>query len=488
MAMGINTNVMSLNAQRQLAQSNNSVAQAMQRLSSGLRINSAKDDAAGLGIVNRMTTQVRGLNQAVRNANDGISLAQTAEGAMQESTNILQRMRELAVQSANDSNSPADRSNLQKEVSQLQQELNRIANTTTFNGTKILDGSFASKLFQVGANANETISVSIGSIKATDMGAYQVASKTNIGTLTAAGAIGANGVAGQTLTVNGKASSNVAVTGGDSAYNIAKNVNAASGTTGVSATARTSVTLAGVSAAGVVTFNLSSTSGTGSTVGSAQAISANVTATDLTNLAADINGKSGSTGIAATLSADKQSITLVSEQGYNINIADMANTSAVVGDTMTVGGTTVTEGTNDSIVASGTVTFNSPTSFSVTSNDATNTVLTATSATALLSSVGAVDISTQSGSNSALSVLDQALSFLGDSRADLGAVQNRLESTISNLSNISENVAAARSRVQDADFAAETAALTRAQILQQAGVAMLAQANAAPQSVLSLLQ
>jgi flagellin len=155
---------------------------------------------------------------------------------------------------------------------------------------------------------------------------------------------------------------------------------------------------------------------------------------------------------------------------------------------MTVGGTTVTEGTNDSIVASGTVTFNSPTSFSVTSNDATNTVLTATSATALLSSVGAVDISTQSGSNSALSVLDQALSFLGDSRADLGAVQNRLESTISNLSNISENVAAARSRVQDADFAAETAALTRAQILQQAGVAMLAQANAAPQSVLSLLQ
>jgi flagellin len=320
------------------------------------------------------------------------------------------------------------------------------------------------------------------------MGAYQVASKTNIGTLTAAGAVGANGVAGQTLTVNGKASSNVAVTGGDSAYNIAKNVNAASGTTGVSATARTSVTLAGVSAAGVVTFNLSSTSGTGSTVGSAQAISANVTATDLTNLAADINGKSGSTGIAATLSADKQSITLVSEQGYNINIADMANTSAVVGDTMTVGGTTVTEGTNDSIVASGTVTFNSPTSFSVTSNDATNTVLTATSATALLSSVGAVDISTQSGSNSALSVLDQALSFLGDSRADLGAVQNRLESTISNLSNISENVAAARSRVQDADFAAETAALTRAQILQQAGVAMLAQANAAPQSVLSLLQ
>jgi flagellin len=487
--MVINTNVMSLNAQRQLNGSNNSVAQAMQRLSSGLRINSAKDDAAGLGIVNRMTTQVRGLNQAVRNANDGISLAQTAEGAMQESTSILQRMRELAVQSANDSNSAADRSNLQKEVSQLQQELNRIANTTTFNGTKILDGSFAAKLFQVGANANETISVSIGSIKATDMGAYQVSSNTNVGAALAGAAdiSGGNGVAGQTLTVNGKASSNVTVTAGDSAYNIAANVNAATGTTGVSATARTTVTLASVSAAGVVGFTLSATSGTGTTVGSAQAISANVTATDLTNLAADINGKSGSTGITATLSSDKASITLVSEQGYNVNILDMANSTGG-NQTMTVGGALITEGgATDSIVVGGKLSFNSPTSFSVTTSAGT-TVLGAASVTASLSAVGAVDISTQSGSNSALSVLDQALSFLGDSRADLGAVQNRLESTISNLSNISENVSAARSRVQDADFAAETASLTRAQILQQAGVAMLAQANAAPQSVLSLLQ
>ena len=495
MAMVINSNIMSLNSQRNLMKTQNSLATSMERLSSGLRINSAKDDAAGLGITDRMTSQIRGLNQAIRNANDGISLAQTAEGAMQTSTDILQRMRELAVQSANDSNSASDRANLQKEVSQLQQELNRIADTTTFNGKKILDGTFTSQKFQVGSNANETISVSIGSTSAQTMGNQAVTSNTNVGKLTAAVDVsGNNGVAVQNLTIDGKASSGaLAVNAGDAASDIASTINGAEGKTGVSATASTSVALGSVANAGTVSFTLSATNA-GGTVGSAVAISAAVTTTDLTALATKINDVQGTTGITATLSSDKQSITLENAAGDNINILDAKDTGTAAGATVfAVGGTDITNtdgstGTaTDSIIVGGQVSLSSNTGF-VANTDTGTTVLSAASVSSSLNKVSDVDISTQSGSNDALAVIDQALSFISDSRADLGAIQNRFNSTISNLSNISENVSAARSRVQDADFAAETANMTRTQILQQAGVAMLSQANAQPQMVLSLLK
>ena len=488
MAMVINTNITSLNAQRNLSKSNNMLATSMQRLSTGLRINSAKDDAAGLAISERMTAQVRGLNQAIRNANDGISLAQTAEGAMQESTNILQRMRELAVQSANDTNSNSDRVNLQKEVAQLQQELNRIANNTTFNGKNILDGSFTSGKFQVGANANQTIEVSIGNMAATAMGSQSANSKTHVGTaLTAAAdASAGNGVAAGTLTVNGTSSVDVTVNAGDAASDIASAVNAATGSTGVSATARTEVALGSLSAAGTVSFKLSTSNASG-TVGSEQTISVAVgDVNDLTDLAAAINQVSGSTGVTATLSDDKASITLTNEAGDDINIVDFTHSTS--GATMAVGGVALTDGGDDSIVVGGQVSFESPNSYVIEDATTGTTVMGAASTSSSLSSVADISIATQEGANAALAVIDQALQYVTDTRADLGAVQNRFQSTIANLGATAENLTAARSRIQDTDFAAETANMTRAQILQQAGVAMVSQANALPQTVLSLLR
>ncbi|MCU7827759.1 MAG: flagellin [Candidatus Thiodiazotropha sp. (ex Myrtea sp. 'scaly one' KF741663)] len=488
MAMVINTNVMSMTTQRSLTNTQSSLSTSMERLSTGLRINSAKDDAAGLGITDRMTSQVRGLNQAIRNAGDAISLSQTAEGSMQEATNILQRMRELSIQSANDSNSSADRANLQKEVSQLQQELNRIADTSTFNGKKILDGSFSAQKFHVGANANETISVTVTSIRATSLGNQAISANTHVGgALTAvADAAGGNNVAAQNLTVNGTASSGaLAVSLDDAASDIATLINGASGTTGVTATASNSVVVDGLAVAGTVGFTLSSSNAAG-TVGSAIAVSAAITTTDYSALADAINAVSASTGVSAVLAADSASITLENSTGHDINVVDLAHSTAT--ETLDVGGTTLTEGgAADSIVVGGTLSFSSSKSF-VVATDTGTTVMGAASTSSALSSVADVDIGTQSGSNNALDVLDQALRSISDARADLGAIQNRLESTIANLSSISENVSAARSRVQDADFAAETSNLTRTQILQQAGVAMLSQANAQPQLVLSLLQ
>ncbi len=486
MAQVINTNVSSLTAQRNLNKSQGSLATAMQRLSSGLRINSAKDDAAGLAISERMTSQVRGLNQAIRNANDGISVAQTAEGALAESSNILQRMRELAVQSANDSNSASDRNNLQKEVAQLQQELNRIASTTTFNGKNVLDGTFTAAKFHVGADANQTIDISIGNAAATAMGNQAAASKSHVGSALAAAAdiSGGNGVTNSDLTINGTTSVTVTPVAGAAASEVAALVNGTTGETGVSATARTEVVLDSLGEAGTVSFTLSSTDSSG-TVGSSLAVSVAVgDINDLTDLASAINGGTGSTGITATLTSDKKGITLTNEAGDNINILDFNNTATT--KTVDVGGVALTGGSGtDSIVVGGEVSFESPNSYQIT--DAGN-VMSSSSVGSSLSSVADVSIATQSGANSALGVLDQALQYISDARANLGAVQNRFESTIANLSVTSENLSAARSRIRDADFAAETAEMTRSQILQQAGTAMVSQANALPQSVLSLLQ
>jgi len=484
----INTNIMSLNAQRNLSNSQNDLATSMQRLSSGLRINSAKDDAAGLAITDRMTSQIKGLNQAVRNANDAISLTQTAEGAMQESTNILQRMRELSVQSANDTNSDSDRANIQKEVSQLQQELNRISDTTTFNGKNVLDGSFTSAKFQVGAFANETINVSIGNVHATAIGSQQINANTNVGGALAGAAdtSAGNNVVAQNIVVNGTASSgNLAVTGDMASSQIADLINGKTGSTGVSATASNSVTM-GSFTDGTSQFSLSSTQGADTNVGSEVVITAAVTAGDVTGLADAINLKSASTGISAVLSEDKASITLENSTGDNIAIENYESTNAT--QTVDVGGATVTGNSGtDSIVVGGTIELNSSKGYSVSSSVDT-TIFAATSVASSLSAVSDVDVATQAGANSALEVIDKALSGISDSRAGLGAVQNRLDSTIANLQSVSENVSGARSRVMDADFAAETANMTRSQILQQAGTAMLAQANSAPNNVLSLLQ
>ncbi|MEN8166070.1 MAG: flagellin [Pseudomonadota bacterium] len=492
MAMVINTNVMSLTSQRSLMNTQSALSTSMERLSTGLRINSAKDDAAGLGITDRMTSQIRGLNQAIRNANDAISLSQTAEGAMQESTNILQRMRELAVQSANDSNSASDRANLQKEVNQLQQELDRIVDTTTFNGKALLDGSFTSAQFQVGANANEIIDVSIGNISSTAIGNNTVPTDDVTGTLNDAVQVAANTngvIAGGTLTLNGAFGTGTAdYSIGASAKEITAAVNTQTEDSGVSAEAVSYALLDTLSADDTISFTLTGSDSVN--------VSASITQGDVSALADAINATSGQSGITASLTDTKDGIILKSSSGEDIAITGFTsglgtstmafNSIDATGDPANAGATAVTvNDTNDFGTVGGTVTFNSVKSFSV--DDSGAQLLAATTGSAL-SSVSDIDISDAVGSNNAISILDGALASVSAVRADLGAIQNRMNSTITNLSSISENVSAARSRVQDADFAAETANLTRAQILQQAGVAMLSQANAQPQMVLQLLQ
>lgn len=709
----INTNIASLNAQRNLNQSQGSLGVALQRLSSGLRINSAKDDAAGLAISDRFTAQIRGLNQAARNANDGISLAQTAEGALQENTNILQRIRELSVQSANDTNTASDRDSLNSEVQQLLAEVQRISVTTQFNGQNIIDGTFTSAQFQVGANAAQTITVNVGNAQISALGSYQANGAVAVsGTALVAGdltingtdvgpstsgsaeaiATAINGVAKDTgvtatastslesantllrnqslqsgdLVINGvniggvAGSNNLATQGG----NVAAAINAVANQTGVTATANQATgaltlssstgktiaisTLNGAAGANrlenasglevrgatatastdVVTFangtlgtndltvtgfdtddtttiaalagetitiqgvTFEYTDGTGATGTNVEVDLTGVTSND--DIAAALNTqidaqvtagnlKNVTTGVAAnvvTLTSGVMTATttnLDATISAGASIADdlTAGTGAAVGDTVNVGGVTyefvfaggtasgsntavslgatdtltaqafsaavtaqyaagntniqtsgaaaaitltsdllgsgtanvtVTEavqlGTANAVVAAaatpgtdgvyaalngqGVLSLNSPTQFSIGGNSPTKAGLQ--TANPSLTALSTVDISTTDGANQAISLVDGALSQIDSVRANLGAVQNRFQSTIANLASTAENLSAARSRILDADFAAETAAMTRSQILQQAGVAILAQANSLPQNVLALLR
>jgi flagellin len=495
----INTNMAALNAQRNLMGSASGLHTALQRLSSGLRINSAKDDAAGLAIASRMSAQVSGLNQAIRNANDAVSLSQTAEGALGESGTILGRIRDLAVQSANDTNSGTDRAALQGEVSQLQQELNRVANETEFNGKKLLDGTFTAQQFQVGANANQTISISMTSAKGSDIGDQQVFSSGTAMDAVAAqnGAVAANGTAAQTLTVAGSVGSkNVDVLVGASAKTISDSVNAQSQNTGVSSIARTKAVIQAQDT-GTFSFDLKGSN----------AVAANISVTvtntaDLSKMADAVNAKSAQTGITAIAEGGK--LTMTSEQGYDINIANLTDvggtgTGSITVQAGTYAGNTgftpaaaqtvvgIGAGKLDSTSVTGEVSFNASQSYNVTTTVAANMFTTASNASTL-SAVSTIDIGSQAGANAAISVVDGAMDYVNSVRAKLGAVQNRVESTISNLSATAENLTAAKSRIQDADFASETGNLTRSQVLQQAGIAMLAQANALPNQVLSLLR
>ncbi len=399
MAQVINTNTMSLNAQRNLSTSGASLATTIQRLSSGLRINSAKDDAAGLAISERFSTQIRGLDVAVRNANDGISLAQVAEGSLTEIGNNLQRIRELSVQSANATNSASDRAALNAEVKQLSSEIDRVAKQSEFNGTKLLDGSFSSQLFQVGANAAQAIAIDkVVDAKAASLGNVKFAAD-RVATTDAAAATSDGKLSG--LVLNGVTISDISWKAGDAGTDVAKAV------------------------------------------------------------ANGINAQMGETGLRATVGTTGR-ITLESlkaDKDFTITagtITGGAGTPAVPANATEIGMTGITAVT--------------------------------AAATATASFVSTLDISSVKGASQALEIVDKALTAVNGARADLGAVQNRFTSVVANLQTSSENLAASRSRIRDTDFAKETAELTRTQILQQAGTAMLAQANQVPQNVLSLLR
>jgi flagellin len=489
----INTNITSLNAQRNLNTSQSSLATSLQRLSSGLRINSAKDDAAGLAISERFTAQIRGLDQARRNANDGISLAQTAEGALEAAGNILQRVRELSVQSANASNSASDRQALNSEVTQLIAELDRIAQTTEFNGQKLLDGSFGSSVFQVGANANQTITATTANFSSTKYGNYRIGSlaataSSPLGDLvqgSTANAIASNAaatsrVAGGTITVNGAAgSATITAAAAASAKTVAAQINAQSGTTGVTASALTEFDLTSFTASASYSLNVTSNNTTAVTI--AFTVGATVNTDGLSAAVNAFNDVSSKTGITAKVNTAGTGVTLTNTAGENITVANNAASTAAV----TVGGTATAAGAT--AVGTGQLTLDSDKSFNVAAANTTD-FFNAASSASQLQAVSALDVSSVAAASRSIAIVDSALSAVNGQRAKFGALQSRFENTISNLQTTSENLSASRSRIRDADFAAETANLTRAQILQQAGMAMLAQANALPNNVLTLLR
>lgn len=456
MAVTVNTNVSAMTAQRYLNGASNGVASSMEKLSSGLRINSAKDDAAGLQISNRLTSQTNGLNVAMRNANDGISMAQTAEGAMSESTNILQRMRDLSLQAANGSNSGDDRAAMQTEVSALQEELTRISETTTFGGQNLLDGSFGTKSFQIGSNANETIEVSLMDMKSTSIGNHKIDSAgTGFGAQTATADLAKT--ATDDLTINGKA---VPVAVGTGVTGVAGAINSSG--TGVKAEAKVDTKIS----------NLDSTANGTLTIGT-DTFDLSTYAGDTEKLAEDINKAGHKAKFDST----------TKEMSLSATGVDGVQITGKTAGTVSLGGTAVTDN----------ATLNS--TLKLTSGDditlgGTDKAVIAGSATSKLVSIAEVDLTSGvdgSGAQDALEVIDAAIAGIDSQRADLGAVQNRFNHTLSNLANITENVTASNSRIKDVDFASETTNMTKNQILQQASTSILAQAKQIPQSALSLL-
>ena len=408
MALTVNTNVASLTSQRNLSGSQDALRTSLERLSTGLRINSAKEDAAGLAISERFTAQIKGLNQGVRNANDGISLAQTAEGALGEVTNNLQRIRELAVQASNATNTSTDRAALQNEVSALVAEIDRVATQTAFNGTKLLNGGFTGAVFQIGANAGDSITIdSIANSTASNLGSQtSFLAEVQISTTLSAAQLGA--VSAGAITLYGKSSAFSAV---------AVSVATVSVALGALASASTIQERAG-------------------------------------QIVAAINDTTGTTGLQAFITSDNK-IQVRSES--NDFIISVVNTAAAV------------------TVAFGAKSFG----FADAAAGATS---------ASSNGVAGLSVTNYGAAQKALALVDDALNTINTTRATLGAVQSRFESAVASQQTTSENLAASRSRIQDADFASETANLAKAQILQQSGIAMLAQANAIPQNVLALLQ
>lgn len=569
----INTNIMSLNAQRQLNKSQLTQNQAMERLSSGLRINSAKDDAAGLAISTGMQSQIRGINQAVRNSNDGISMAQTAEGSMDEMSNILQRMRELSVQAASDTNSADNKASIQQEVDQLYSEIDRIATTTQFNGCNLLNGSNGATTLQIGANSGETLTFEIPSVTTASLGLDGGVNKGDLN----GGRVGDAAIGVGTVAINGVDLSAVSADGG--AAEMAKAINLGTASSGVVADAYNVVEGASLDAEGVALSGI--TDGLTLKVGAGEAITLGPTSS-MKNLAETINrdvpgvtatvgeggnlilnndsgetievvgdADGGSDTAAAAAGLEPASyngyIGLTSQSGEVISVGpgseaadDATNEVTKILGFMVSNGSAITSGAAatgviteaDAITINGvalelsadataqkkidaineltdetgvTATLGADDTIVFTAGDGGDIVIasgakTEAGKTAALEKLGMIDVggttvselglsvATAQSATSSLGKIDEALAKISDSRSSLGAIQNRLGSTISNLENVAQNLSSANSRIQDADFAAETSKMSKAQILQQAGTSMLSQANASTQNVLSLLQ
>jgi len=578
MPLVINTNVASLNSQRQLMNSGNALDRATERLSSGQRVNSAKDDAAGLAISNRMTSQIRGLDQAIRNANDGVSLVQTAEGAMQEVTNMLQRIRELSIQSANGIYNDADRQTLDAEVQQLKKEMDRIAETTSFNGQKLLDGTLGNTVLQVGSQAYETMDVSIGSFSTYSMGG---SSGDIVGEATTNGLADLQAIAVGDLIVNDVPLSSVALeltvndalaawnsdldskgasvsslvqyvadgagsgvlraptetltidyvdgdgltqtytlTGTGNMKELVDKINAETaleatlnteGKLVLTAEGATSITITdistagGASGAGVITpvvtnfslvFNDTSVDKKGVVVEAG----ATLTPAQIDDLGIDVNDADGNllgtvvAGAAAVLQEGDlviNNVAIGKITGVGVAATDLAEAIRVINLSSGESGVVAFAGTGGEIALRSANGEEIAIKYGDTATVADVLAITGfqeRNATEGVGSVASIRIDTYEGAQKAIGIVDKALEQVNATRADLGAVNNRLDFTMSNLANVSEKTSASRSRIIDADFALETAALSRAQVLQQAATAMLAQSNARPEQVLTLLR
>jgi len=480
----INTNISALAAQASLRKTGINSATSMERLSTGIRINSAKDDAAGLAISTRMTANIRGMAAAIRNSNDGISLTQTAEGSLSAIQDNLQRIRELAVQSANSGNSSSDRSSLNLEAQQLISEIDRVATNSAFNGSKLLDGTYKDQDFQVGAgnDTSDRIRISIGNAKASALGV--VGATTGTSSLTASGVVTTGALAAGDLAIKGYAIAATSSDGVSYAYSdgsaIAKAnaINASSSLTGVTAKAEKTTqeftlgaAASGATAAGDLLIN-------GVDIGSLSGVT---TVADRANqLVAAINAKASQTGVTAAIGSSSTKIALTAADGRNItSTATSAGGIDGVTSTTKTAALTITSQSGASTVAmtgSGIAAVNLGASNSMVASTVTG------------QTVSSVDLSSQDKAQKALTILDAAIDTVTNSRANLGAYQNRFEAAISNLETTSTNLQASRSRILDTDYAKETTNLAKAQIVQQAATAMLAQANQSSQSVLALLK
>ena len=594
----INSNTSALYSVNAARKTDRDMELSMQRLSTGNRITNAGDDAAGAAISDRMTANIKGIEQSIRNAGDVISMAQVSEGALGEASGILQRIRELSIQSASDVMSATERNYIQTEVSQLLAEFDRVTKDTTFNEINVLDGSFASRTFQIGIKKGESASVSIGSMRIDQLGSYQTTTDMNAadtdlstGAKMVANASVANHVEADTLSISGQlGTANVTVSAGEDARTIVQNINNVFEKTGVDATASTQLKLEGIASTGnsgtvSVSFDLYGSNSSAVKISSSVNLGTTLGATNFTELRDSINAYTAQTGVEAILSPDFSYVYLSNSEGYDIKIADLdfdletssslsfsTTTDAVsaagqrvlnltatndgatpivqqiaVGDLVTgvgikpgtkvasiTAGASVTldqdietdipnsaaisfgadrvfkvtgmsedlqtsgyqadlfdkdhiSGVHDSAIVTGQITMNSSKQFTV-SGDITKGLFSTNPGSATLNKLSTVSVKTRQSSTDALVVLDKALDRINLERAKLGAIMSRMEMAIDNLSNVAMNTTASKGRIVDADFALESANLTRAQILQSSATAMIAQASKSMQTVLELLR
>ena len=511
----VNTNVGSLIAANALGSANKNMATSIEKLSTGLRINSASDDAAGMAISSKMESTIRGLSQAIRNSSDGKNMIDTVEGASQETVNILQRIRELAVQAANDTNTGLDRSFLQKELTQLVAEVDRISSHTTWNGKKLLDGTFTSNQIQIGMFNDEDITISVDSSASGSIGNYEVNSLNEVDLHASAGAAV---IADNVFTIAGAIGSKTVTATAATAKQQAAIINENTAETGVSATAVTKIKINGLAKAGALAVSGAYSLALQGTNTAATTVSFTIdVATDMRALRDAVNNVSGTTGIVAKMGSTNSDVLLTHSTGEDIVITafggpgtetatdyhtmavtalaadETAQVSGDVGAAVTAAGSgfqaTLTTDTDSALISTrthGTVKFQSSQAFSISGFD--TSALASGEGTGSLSALSSASLSTAANAEAAIRIVDGAIHKINTTRADLGAMSNRMDAAIDNLTNIVTNTQESQSSIQDADFASETSKLTKSQILAQAATSMLAQANSSKQSVLALLQ